>query len=444
MIKRKILAVIMTVIIAISTALPVSALYAPPFEVKSGAVYLYNLTNDKLLYEKNSDKRMYPASLTKIMTVALAIEKIPDPDTVKIAKKLYIQDMLYGQNASNADIRLGEEVTARGLMYASMLQSANEAALMLADYIGDGSLKRFSEMMNDKAKELGCTGTNFSNPNGLFAEDNYTTASDMAKIAKYAMSLPGFMEMCSETSYDIGPTNKRDSLVVNSTIQMMKPNNPYTYAPVKGIKTGTLPESGRCFASTATLDGQTYLMVILGAPLNNEEGNPEMYNFIETKKLYQWVFSSFGEKGLIEENQHIVDIPVELSMDKDVVRLVTASPFATLVPIDVEPSSIQLVTEIPDKIDAPVKKGDKIGKVKLMLANEQIGEVELASADTVERSAILYALRSFRNFFRSFWFKFAFCFILVFIILYIILTVMRNRRKIRSGRRRRSPNLRNM
>ena len=447
MIKRRIISILLIIIIAISTALPVSALYTPPFDVKSEAVYMVNLTNGIPIYEKNADQKMYPASLTKIMTVILALENIPDPDTVKIPLKQYIQDSLYGTNASLGGILLGEEVTATGLMYACMLQSANEAALMLADYMADGSQKRFVEMMNTRAKELGCTGTNFANPNGLFDENNYTTARDMAIIAKHAMSLPKFMEICSQVRYDIGPTNKHDKLIQISTVKMMDKNSQYYYAPVQGIKTGTLPESGRCLASTATLEGQTYLTILLGAPINDETGKeiPELINFVETKKLYQWAFGNFGEKSLIEENQHIVDVPVELSFEKDSARLVTASPFATLVPMDVEASSIQLVTDIPAKIDAPVKKGDKIGTVKLMLANEEIGQVDLISADSVERSTFLYITRNVRNFFKSFLFKFLFCFIVVLIILYITLMVLRNRNGRRGGRRRRrSPNIRNM
>lgn len=443
---RKFVCVLLIILIATTFALPASAVYSPPFELKSQAVYMENLTNDLPIYDKNADSKMYPASLTKIMTVALALENIQDPDNVKIPLKQYIQDALYGTNASLGGILLGEEVTASGLMYACMLQSANEAALMLADYMGDGSQARFVEMMNAKAAELGCTGTNFANPNGLFDENNYTTARDMAKIVKYAMSLPKFMEICTQTSKDIGPTNKHDRLVEISTIDIMKSTSSYYYSPVQGIKTGTLPESGRCLASSATLEGQTYIIILLGAPINDEQGKeiPEKLNFTETKSLYQWAFGSFGEKVLLEEGKHVIDLPVALSFEKDSTRLLTASPFATLVPSDVEPTSIQLVADIPKSVDAPVKKGDKLGTAKLLLANEVIGTVDLISADSIEQSKVLYTLQVVRNIFKSFLFKFLFCFVVMLVILYITLMVMRNRNRSRAKRRRRSPHIRNM
>ncbi len=427
----KTLAILLALVLCFSLALPVCAAYSPPFEVQSDAVILVNLNNDAVVFEKNADKQVYPASLTKIMTVALALENIPDPDNTKIALKLYLQDMLYGRNPSLGGIYQGEEVSVTGLLYACMLQSANEAALMLADYMGDGSLTRFYEMMNQKAQQLGCTGTNFSSCNGLFEEDNYTTARDMYIITKYAMNLPGFMEICSAVTKDIGPTNKHDSLVEISTIDMLKPSSSYYYAPLRGIKTGTLPESGRCLASTATQDGQTYLMVLLGAPIEDSEGNtyPQMIHFVETKKLYQWAFESFTEKALLEEGSHVADVSVRLSSEKDVARLLTASPFAALVPMDVETASLQLIPELPETIDAPVQKGDRVGSLRILLAGEEIGRLDLVSGDTISRNPLLYFFDTLGGIFSSFLFKFLFVFLIVLLCMYIVLTIVRNRRR---------------
>ncbi|MBQ8918043.1 MAG: D-alanyl-D-alanine carboxypeptidase, partial [Oscillospiraceae bacterium] len=213
----KTVSILIVTLVMVLCSVPAQAAYTPDFDLQSETVLLLNMDTGKVMYEKNADARVYPASLTKIMTAILALENVEDLDGTKVALKQYIQDMLYGKNASLGGILLGEEVSMRGLLYASMLQSANEASLMIGDYLGDGSLTQFAEMMNDKAKELGCTGTNFVNPNGLHDENHYTTARDMAKIAAYAMQNPEFVEIVNTISMDIGPTNKHEQLVEITT-----------------------------------------------------------------------------------------------------------------------------------------------------------------------------------------------------------------------------------
>ncbi len=430
---------------ALGTA-TLAAGYTPPFDLQSEAVYMVNLDTGKVIFEKNADKKMYPASLTKIMTVILALENIEDLDGTLIPLKLYIQDALYGKNASLGGILQNEEVTARGLIYAAMLQSANEAAMMLADHIGDGSIARFVEMMNDKARELGCTGTNFANANGLHDENNYTTAKDMAIIARYAMEMPEFMEFATTTTQEIGPTNKHSSLRQNTTNLMMVKSSQYYYSPIRGIKTGTLPEAGRCFVSSASRDGFTYLTVLMGAPIDDPSGKayPEYLNFTETKKIYEWAFDTFRVKTLLEKGKLVTEIPVELSLEKDSVALISAERFTSLVPSDIEASSVQLLPDIPESLQAPVSRGDEVGSVRLMLAGEEVGRVVLLAGETIEMSKPLYYWSKVKGFFASFWAKFAVIFVALLLVLYVVLMILRNRnhRKYGTGsarrRRRRS------
>ncbi len=420
-----------------------SADYTPDFDLQSETILLMNLDTGKVMYEKNADAKVYPASLTKIMTAILTLENVEDLDGTKIALKQYIQDMLYGTNASLGGILLGEEVTVRGLLYASMLQSANEASLMLGDYLGDGSLTQFAEMMNDKAKELGCTGTNFVNPNGLFDANHYTTARDMAKIAAYAMENPEFVEIVNTVSMDIGPTNMHDSLVEITTNKVIVPSSVYYNPAVSGIKTGTLDEAGRCFVSTATKDGFTYLLVVMGAPLYDTNGEflDTMINFEETNKLYDWVFDSFKVKTVMEKGRYLADIPVRLSYDKDVVGLISDQRLTALIPAEVEIGSVQMVTDLPESIDAPIKKGDKVGTVTLVLAGEELGQVDLVANETVEMSKVLYYYDQVLQLLNGFWAKFVIIFVVLLIITYIALMILMNknsRRRRANSRRRRS------
>jgi len=160
-----------------------------------------------VVYTKNPDERMHPASLTKIMTAIIALENCTDLENSVATAPTYVFDELYLKNASHADIRHGEQMRMIDLLYAMMLRSACEAAGIIADYISGGEPQKFIQMMNDKAKELGCTGTNFVNAHGLHDDDQYTTASDMQKIFAHAMKNETFAAIASSWSYELPATN---------------------------------------------------------------------------------------------------------------------------------------------------------------------------------------------------------------------------------------------
>ena len=231
------LSVVMILTLALS---PVTAYgqttYTPDFEVRAEAVYMKNLDTGQVIYEKNPDQRMYPASLTKIMTAIVTLENVEDLDGETAYLKLYLQDMIYGTGSSTGGFYLNDEASIRDILYATLLQSAGECALMLADYVGDGSVDHFVDMMNDKAAELGCTGTHFANPHGLFDENNYTTARDMAIISEYAMSIPEFAEIVGTYTHPVQLLNRDATLNELSTNSMLSPSSQYYYAPVYGIK----------------------------------------------------------------------------------------------------------------------------------------------------------------------------------------------------------------
>ena len=408
---------------------------ALPFDITAEAVYLVNLNTGKVVYEKNADKKMYPASLTKVMTSILAFESGYDLDTTTITAKGYLYDEFYGLNVSTGDIRRGETLTMRQILYAMILQSANEGASIMADFLSDGSRDYFSQMMNERAKELGCTGTNFVNPHGLFDEDNYTTAKDMYLLAKHAMELPGFMEIASTVTYNVGATNIHTDLTWITTNKMMMSGSIYYYEPLKGIKTGTLPESGQCFVSTASLGGYDYLCVVLGSRIDyDENGNIRQQNgqsvnnaFADTKKLYQWAFDTFSVKTLMDKGTEVTEVPLRLASDTDYMKLASAERFTALVPDEIEAGSIVTKYDVPEYITAPVKKGDVIGTAHLYLMEEEIGSVPLVATQSAQRSTLAYALSVGELVLLSFWFKFGLIFIIAFVGLYIVLMMARNK-----------------
>ena len=184
--KKGMLTGLLALLLAIVMLLcPAAAItYEPDFTPTSNAVYLENLDTGLVLYEKNADQQVYPASLTKIMTAILVLENVKDLDNETAEYPMWIQNMLYGTNASLGGLIVGERLTIRQLLTPALVQSGNESAMILAGYVGSGGMAdsmpkditRFVEMMNDRAKALGCTGTHFTNPTGLHSDNHYSTA----------------------------------------------------------------------------------------------------------------------------------------------------------------------------------------------------------------------------------------------------------------------------
>lgn len=417
--------------------------------VNSHAVYMVNLDSNSVLFEKNAQERIWPASLTKIMTCIVALEQVGDIDKETTSLNADIQTYLFNLGGvSLGDIRMGETFTIHQLLYAMMLQSANEAAMMVADYVGKGDSSKFIDKMNQKAKEIGAKNTHFSNSTGLHDEDNYSTAYDLALITEYAMKNPTFEELVTATYYECPPTEKHPSGVIWSSINYMQQvGNEYYYEGIKGVKTGSLPDSDvggggiRNFISTCTRNGYTYLTVCVGAPQEREDGMRYEKNlaFVDTRNLYNWAFENFTVKTLMDVGDEVAEVPVRLSWDIDHIKLLSGSKFASLVANEVTQDSLQKLVEVPEHIDAPITKGDEVGYVKLMLNGEEVGRVKLLAAQSVQRSSALYYADMVKSFLSTFLFKFVLTFIIVILILYIILMIVRNHNRRRYRMRRRRP-----
>ena len=427
------------VITGLSAITPAFADYDPGFDVDAEAVYFINLDTGKVIYEKDADKKVYPASTTKIMTALLALENIPDLDTPQIELKLYIQNALSGTGASLAGILRGETFTPRELLYAALLPSGNEAAMMLGDYVGDGSLDYFAEMMNEKAAELGAVNTHFVNASGMHDDDHYTTAYDMYLITMAALENETFREIVSTNYYYAGEDQNGNPLHWNTTNFLISPGSTYYYPYATGVKTGTTDEAGRCLVSTAEKDGYHYLMVMMGAPQYDSNGEKLEENMVfkQTIELYDCAFSSFSNKTLIEKDVGVGEVPLKLARGgKDYLLIKSGEVFTDLLPNEIEASSITMELDLPAVVNAPIKEGDQVGTIRLMLAGEEIGSVPAVAAEDVDASLIATLIDQFKRLFRSFLAKFIVVFVILSIIAYITITVLRGRNKNRYYRRR--------
>lgn len=410
--------------------------FVPPFEVNSEAAYLVNLDTGEVIFRKNENTQLVPASLTKLMTFVVILEDYSASELKTKYAKATSQsfDELYMTGCSNADIRIGESVSYMDLLYALILRSACEAANILA-IDSYGSLQAFINRMNEKAAELGMDNTHFSNTHGLFPEDNYTTAADLAKLITYALDeFPLFSEISYSVTYEMEATAYHEPRTISHTNYMMSPGNggEHYYEYIHGIKTGTTDEAGRCLASTASKDGYTYLLITMNAPQKDAAGNNVYYNFIDHKNIYEWAFANLEYTEILNKNEEITSIPVAYGDGTDVVNLKTADGFSQIWQTSVDLSTIQRIVTKKEDVVAPVKAGDVLGAVELRIQGETIAVIDLVAVKDVERDTLSEKLTIAKSFIGSKHFKTAIVIsVLIFVfytVLFIIYLNMRNRK----------------
>ncbi len=399
------------------------------FDTVCKSIYLENLDTGMTVFSKNADTRRYPASTTKIMTYIITAENISDLKNTYITVKGSVLSQLDGTGSSVSGIKANERLSVYQLLNCLMIPSGNDAALVLADYIGNGDVKKFVAKMNAKAKELGCSNTHFVNPHGLNDPNHYTTVNDMAKITKYAMKLPYFSDISNTVSSDcLG----EDRYLI-TTNYMIDPNRggEYYYEYAKGIKTGsTGNDSGYCLVSSASKDGYTYLCIAYGAPY--EDDNGEAYDngaMIDSKNLYEWAFENLEIKTVLDKNDLVKEIKLNYAWNKDTIQLVPSQSYSTILPSDVDVTSIDKNFDIPKSIDAPVKQGDKVGTVTLSYANQKLATIDLTASESVDRSEFLSAIDGLKNFVTSIWFILAVIVIAVLFVTYLIIITIYTKRK---------------
>lgn len=439
---KRVFSIVLTITVLLCSIfiVPASASYNSALDTSADIVYLISLDDGTVVFDKNADKQAAPASLTKVVTAILTIENCPDLDTV-ITIKQSTMDALSGTDSSTAGLMAGEEVSIRNLLYCMLVKSANEAAEALADYIGGGSVSAFVDMMNAFAQDAGCENTHFMNPHGLDEVGHYTTAHDLAVLTRHALTLPLFAEITNTVNYKLPATNKSGERNLLSTNWMLNPNfSTYYYKYAQGIKTGTTSNAGRCIISKASKDGYNYLCVVMNAPLEDVtgDGNPDNCAFLECKKIFKWAFENLKLTKIADVTQIATVVDVKLSWSTDHVRLVPENDVTALVPVGTDSTGVMVEVipeETPTVLNAPIKKGDIVGKARILYAGEEIATVNLVSAEDVKMSVIKWVANGIQTILKSTVFKIIFAVIVLVLGVYIFMIVRYKRRK----KRRKSP-----
>ncbi len=431
---KKIFSILLvTLIIICSFTVSASASFNSLMETESEIVLLVNTDLETVILDKNADKRTAPASLTKIVTCMLVLENCPDL-SVQVTCKRECLDGLYAQNAATAGIVTGESLSIKNLLYCLMLPSAADAANILADYVG-GSIDNFVVMMNDFVAKLGCKDTKFVNAHGLDSDPNgYTTANDLYKITKYALQNPTFKEITSTPRYDIEPTEKYPyTRYLHNTNKMMNAGIPdYYHKSVSGVKTGTTEKAGRCVITTASQDGYNYMLIVMKAPQYDidNDGVEENVAFTESKKIYNWAFENIELTKITNTTDVVTVVNVNYNSKVDHLRLLPAEELSALVPLGTDAGSLvvrPVESKTPKVVNAPIKKGDVLGKAEILYGESVVATVDLVAAEDIDLNVFLLIIGVIKSIFSTTIFKILFAIVAVLIIIYILLIIRRNR-----------------
>ena len=379
---KRISVIVISVIIICLSVFPVSAVdYKFNADTVSDEVYLENLNAGAVVYEKNSNKRSYPASTTKIMTFIITAENVSDLENTSVTIK---QDIISGLDLESTVMGLsshiGEKVSVKDLLYGLMLPSGNDAALVLADYVG-GGISGFVEKMNAKAAELGCKNTHFANPHGLYDTNHYSTAHDMALIAKHAMKIKGFMDICNTVYYT--PDGFKTLHNTNYMLDSEAEGGQYYYQYTKGIKTGYLDEAGKCLVTSSDKNGDKYLCVCLGAAFSYAEN--VNYAMKDSAKLYDWAYKNLGVQTLYSPSNSLASVDVKYVRNGKTLEAVPEKEISAFLPNNYDKKKLKVEINCPEQVDAPVAQGDMLGTVSVKYEDLDLGVTNLVAAEDVER-----------------------------------------------------------
>ena len=283
---RRLAAWVLTLALAVALALPGGAVYAMPIQTANAqeSIYLINAVTGEVLLDQNSDQQRCVASLTKMMTALLFLESGKNLDeTITIPADLTQEfQNIRSQNGSTILLAAGEQLRRIDLLYALLVCSANDAASVIAWDVA-GSIPAFVQQMNARAAQLGCTGTRFSCPHGLYDDGNVSNAQDMAKIALACAQYELYRQIADTLQYEIPATNQHAARSIRSTNKMLDPENSCYRAYIHGMKTGFTTKAGRCYVTAAQQGDTIYGLVILGSDLKNI--------YAEAAAILDWAFA---------------------------------------------------------------------------------------------------------------------------------------------------------
>jgi len=343
---------------------------APPIMSAQGAI-LMDAKTGQVLYDRNMNKKLAPASTTKIMTAILAIESGRLDETTRVSAHAA------ATAGSSLNLYPGQIITLHELVTGLLLRSGNDAAVAIAEHLS-GSVDAFVELMNKKAFSIGAVHTHFRNPHGLSAPNHLSTAFDLASIARYALLNPTFSQIVSTKETNIewldrkGKNQDRNLRNTNKLLWML--------SDADGVKTGTTNMAGPCLVSSATRDNQRLIAVVLH----------DHSRWYDSMQLLKYGFDHYDLYEYAEDGTVITALPVENGMTNMVDILVAG--VGSLVVTTTDYPAVSVEVDLPEKIKAPVYQGQKIGEIVFYVQDKAVKTVDLVAGSAVEENTISKSL----------------------------------------------------
>ena len=358
---------IISICLAIVIFLPNYA-FASTLSLYSKSAVLIDASSGRILYEKNAYEPLPMASTTKIMTAIIALEYGNLEEEVTVS-----------ENAASApkvklNLSVGEKQKLGDLLYPLMLESANDVAVAIAEHIG-GNVENFTDLMNQKAEEIGAYDTVFVTPNGLDSGDHHSTAYDMALITRYAMSNDKFVEIINTKQITIGGGDYKEYTLTNKNRLLSE------YEGAVGVKTGYTNLAGHCFVGAAERDGILLISVVLASGWGN---SGKERKWTDTKELLDYGFNTYEIIKIVDEETKIDSLPINNAW-VDNVDVITKNSF--YYPLtEGEMKSLRYTKILPEELNAPVNKGDIVGELRIYSVDgELFGQVPLVASDDAKK-----------------------------------------------------------
>ena len=353
------------------------------FQIYSSGSVLIDAKTGKILLQKDMNKQLYPASTTKILTAILAIENL-NLDSKLTASRSAVMSIPSGY--SNAGIKVGESLSVSDLLEMFLIHSANEVGYIFAEEIS-GNIDNFANLMNQKASELGCTNTHFTNPSGIHDVNHYSTAYDMALIAKYCMQNETFRNIVNKKSCKFSATDLYpEERYFKNTNSLLDSSNRYYYEYAIGIKTGFTTQAKNCLIAGAKKDGIELIAVMLGAEATE---NGQSGRYVDAKNFFDFGFSNYEIKQFLNEGEKITEIEVKnATKETKNLNLIDKTSLSTTFKSDFNVSDLQPSIEINENITAPIAKDKVLGKISYTI-DGIIYESDLIAENDVIKSNLL-------------------------------------------------------
>ena len=352
-------------------------------KINSRAAVIYDRKSGKVIWGKSENERRPMASTTKIMTAIVVLENVGLEDIVTVSKKAA------GTGGSRLGLKVNDKITVNNLLYGLLLVSGNDAAVALAEYVG-GSVEGFAEKMNEKAKDMGLENTHFITPHGLDMDNHYTTAFELAKMADYALNIDKFASIVNTKNIGISINGRSKNLT--NTNELL--GNLYG---VNGVKTGFTNGANRCLVTSVNRDGMNIITVVLGADTKKDRSNDSIklieyaYTNYEIYDMKEIIHEKYEEWKRINENRIVVVRGKRENLTTCIEEL--ENYYIPVKKIDKEKINVKIFNI--SELNAPVHKGDYVGKLCVYIDDEKIVELTISANISIGKLEFIDYLKSY-------------------------------------------------